>query len=100
MVEIVKNENSNSYIEAGILPKRSIAGNTGFAVITGRNKRVVEKSSNFLNIDLFFYISSAVLAFILLLPQVRAFFSQIGWRWAHILCMSFTLSFCMNPVFA
>jgi UDP-GlcNAc:undecaprenyl-phosphate GlcNAc-1-phosphate transferase len=49
---------------------------------------------------LFFYISSAVLAFILFLPQVRGFFSGIGWRWAHILCLSFSLSFCMNPLFA
>ncbi len=100
MVEIVKGETSHSYVEPGILPKRAIAGNTGFAVITGRNKRVVEKSSNFLNINLFFYISSAVLAFILFLPQVRGFFSGIGWRWAHILCLSFSLSFCMNPLFA
>jgi len=100
MVEIVKGETPHSYVEPGILPKRAIAGNTGFAVITGRNKRVVEKSSNFLNINLFFYISSAVLAFILFLPQVRGFFSGIGWRWAHILCLSFSLSFFMNPVFA
>jgi UDP-GlcNAc:undecaprenyl-phosphate GlcNAc-1-phosphate transferase len=100
MVEIVKSENSNSYSEAGILPKKAIAGITGFAVITGSNKRVVEKSSNFLNINLFFYISSAVLAFILFLPQVRGFFSGVGWRWAHILCLSFSLSFCMNPLFA
>jgi UDP-GlcNAc:undecaprenyl-phosphate GlcNAc-1-phosphate transferase len=100
MVEIVKSETPNSYVEPGILPKKAIAGNTGFAVITGRNKRVVEKSSNPLNLNWFLYISSGVLACILFLPQVRAFFSQIGWRWAHILCMSFTLSFCMNPVFA
>ena len=40
MVEIVKGETSNSYVEPGILPKQSIAGNTGFAVIAGKNKRV------------------------------------------------------------
>jgi UDP-GlcNAc:undecaprenyl-phosphate GlcNAc-1-phosphate transferase len=34
------------------------------------------------------------------MPQVRFFFSQIGLRWAHILCLSFTLSFCTTPVFA
>ena len=72
---------------------------TGFAVIAGRNKRVVGKSSNSLNVNLVIYISSAVLAFSLFLPQVREFFSNIGWRWAHILCLSFSLSFCMNPVF-
>jgi len=100
MVEIVKGETSSSYVEAGILPKKSIPEITGFAVIAGSNKGVVEKSSNILNLNLFFYISSAVLAFILFLPQVRGFFSNIGWRWAHILCLSFSLSFCMNPVFA
>ena len=100
MVEIVKGETFSSYVEAGILPKKSIPQNTGFALIAGSNKEVVEKSSNILNINLFFYISSAVLAFILFLPQVRGFFSNIGWRWAHILCLSFSLSFCMNPVFA
>jgi UDP-GlcNAc:undecaprenyl-phosphate GlcNAc-1-phosphate transferase len=60
----------------------------------------VEKSPKILSINLFFYFSSAVLALILFLPQVRGFFSEVGWRWVHILCLSFSLSFFMNPVFA
>ena len=48
----------------------------------------------------FLYFSSAVLALILFLPPVQGFFSRIGWRWAHILFLSFSLSFCMNPAFA
>ena len=51
-------------------------------------------------INLLFYIFSAVFASILFMPQVRGFFSSSGWRWAHILCLSSSLSFCMNPVFA
>ncbi len=70
------------------------------ALITGSNKGIVAQSSNFLTLNLFLYSSSAVLAFILFLPQVREFFSDIGWRWAHILCLSFSLSFFLNPVFA
>jgi len=100
MVEIVKGETSSSYVEPGIFHKKSLPEDTGFAVIAGRNKRVVGKSSNSLNVNLVIYISSAVLAFSLFLPQVREFFSNIGWRWAHILCLSFSLSFCMNPFFA
>jgi len=100
MVEILKGETSSSYVEPGIFPQKSKPENTGFAVISGRNKGAFEKSSNSLNVNLLFYIFSAVFAFILFMPQVRGFVSNIGWRWAHILCMSFSLSFCLNPVFA
>jgi UDP-GlcNAc:undecaprenyl-phosphate GlcNAc-1-phosphate transferase len=100
MVEILKGETSSGYAEPGIFPQKSIPQNTGFAVIAGRNKEAFEKSSNSLNVNLLFYIFSAVFAFILFMPQVRGFFSSSGWRWAHILCLSSSLSFCMNPVFA
>jgi UDP-GlcNAc:undecaprenyl-phosphate GlcNAc-1-phosphate transferase len=100
MVEIVKGETSSSYVEPGVLPGKSIRETTGFALVAGSTKKEVEKTPNTLNISLFFCISSAFLAFILFLPQVRGFFSEIGWRWVHILCLSFSLSFFMNPVFA
>jgi UDP-GlcNAc:undecaprenyl-phosphate GlcNAc-1-phosphate transferase len=90
MVEILKGETSNSYVEPGILPKKSITETANYTVIAGRNEGVVAQSADFLNINLFFYIFSALLGF----------FSDIGWRWAHILCLSFSLSFCLNPIFA
>jgi UDP-GlcNAc:undecaprenyl-phosphate GlcNAc-1-phosphate transferase len=100
MVEIVKGETSNNFLKPGILSKDSIHGNAGIHLIVGKNEVVGENSLSSLNINWFLYISSAVLACILFLPQVRGFFSEIGWRWAHILCLSFTLSFCFNPAFA
>ena len=100
MVEIVKNTTPGSYVEPGVVPNRSIRETTGFELVDGSKKREVEKSSKSLNINLFVYISSVVLAFFLFLPQVRGFFSDLGWRWAHILCLSFSLSFILNPVFA
>jgi UDP-GlcNAc:undecaprenyl-phosphate GlcNAc-1-phosphate transferase len=100
MVEILKGEASNSYVEPGILPKQSITETANYTVIAGRNEGVMAQSSDSLNISLFFYICSALLALSLFLPLVRGFFSDIGWRWAHILCLSFSLSFCLNPIFA
>ncbi|MGD9281370.1 MAG: MraY family glycosyltransferase, partial [Desulfobacterales bacterium] len=73
---------------------------TAFDLMAGGTIGKVEKSPKILSINLFFYFSSAVLALILFLPQVRGFFSEVGWRWVHILCLSFSLSFFMNPVFA
>ncbi|MGD9412123.1 MAG: MraY family glycosyltransferase [Desulfobacterales bacterium] len=100
MVEIVKDTTSGSYVESGILRNRSVSKTTAFDLMAGGTIEEAEKSPKILSINLFFYFSSALLAFILFLPQVRGFFSEVGWRWVHILCLSFSLSFFMNPVFA
>ena len=100
MVEIAKNETNSSYVEHLILQRKSVSADTGLAVLEGRNKEFVRPGSYSLNIHLSFYILSAVLVFILFLPWVREFFSNTGWRWAHILCLSFSLSFFLNPIFA
>ncbi len=100
MVEIAKNETANSYVKPLILQRKSIPADTGLAVLEGRNKELVRTGPYFLNLNLCVYILSAVLVFILFLPRVREFFSVIGWRWAHILCLSFSLSFFLNPIFA
>ena len=99
MVEIVKDTTSGSYVESGIVRNRSRSETTAFDLMAGGTIGEVEKSPKILSINLFFYFSSAVLALILFLPQVRGFFSEVGWRWVHILCLSFSLSFFMNPVF-
>jgi len=36
----------------------------------------------------------------LLLPQVREFFLRAGWRWAHLMLISFGISFSLNPLFS
>ena len=100
MVEIVKSESANSYVQPGIVSKKSIPGNVGIHLIADKYEGQAESGLNSLNLNWFFYISWAVLAGFLFLPQVREFFSEIGWRWAHILCLSFSLSFCLNPAFA
>ena len=100
MVEILKGETASSYVKTGIASKPSIPGNAGIQLIVDKKKSQVERSLNSLHFNWFMYISSAIVAGILFLPPVKGFFSQIGWRWAHILCLSFSLSFCMNPAFA
>ena len=100
MVEIVKGKTSNSYVTPGIVARKSIPGNAGIHLIDDKYEGQAENSLNSLNINWFFYIASAFLAFIFFLPPVKGFFSEIGYRWAHILGLSFSLSFCLNPAFA
>jgi UDP-GlcNAc:undecaprenyl-phosphate GlcNAc-1-phosphate transferase len=100
MVEIAKNETVKNYVEPLILRKKSTPAEANYAVFERRNKAFIRPSSYHLNFNLVFFILSAVLVFLLFLPLVREFFLVAGWRWAHILCLSFSLSFFLNPIFA
>jgi UDP-GlcNAc:undecaprenyl-phosphate GlcNAc-1-phosphate transferase len=100
MVEIVKGGTSKNFPKPGIVSKKSMPGNAGIHLILDQKEAEGGSGLSSLNINWFLYISSAVLAGTLFMPQVRGFFSDIGLRWAHILCLSFALSFCLNPAFA
>jgi UDP-GlcNAc:undecaprenyl-phosphate GlcNAc-1-phosphate transferase len=100
MVEIFQDETSRQFVKPGIFPQKPIAFNTGVQLILDQYDKEVKRPPITLNIKWYFYVSTAVLAGILLMPQVREFFYSIGWRWAHILSLAFSLSFCLNPLFA
>ena len=99
MVEIVKNETSRNFAKPGSFTRKSLPEDIRIQLIVDRNETEAERQLNSLDINWFLYIALAILAAVSLLPQIQGFFIKIGWRWAHILCLSFTLSFCMNPVF-
>ena len=100
MVEIVKNKTSDNLVKPGIFPQKSISESLSVQLSDENKKGLFGNLSNFLEINCFLYFASVALAAILFLPQIRGFFSVIGLRWAHILGLSFTISFCMNPLLA
>jgi UDP-GlcNAc:undecaprenyl-phosphate GlcNAc-1-phosphate transferase len=100
MVEIFKNETSPRIVKAGIFSSKPIALNPDLQLVVDEYDEQIKRAPIALNVNWLFYIAAVVATGILLLPHVRLFFYEIGWRWAHILSLSFTLSFCMNPVFA
>ena len=53
-----------------------------------------------LGICWYYFMPPVMLTLTLLVPQVREFFLTAGWRWAHILLLSFGISFSLNPVFS
>jgi UDP-GlcNAc:undecaprenyl-phosphate GlcNAc-1-phosphate transferase len=99
MVEIVKRKTSNNFAKTGAIAKKSLPEDIRIHLIADRNEAETERHLDFLTINWFLYIALAILACVFFLPQIQGFFIKIGWRWVHILCLSFALSFCMNPVF-
>lgn len=53
-----------------------------------------------LGIRWYFYLPPLILTCALLLPQVRDLFLRGGWRWAHVMLLSFGISFSLNPAFS
>ena len=68
-------------------------------VVENRAEDIRVKPSS-LGIRWYFYLPPLMLTFALLLPQVRDLFLRGGWRWAHLMLLSFGISFSLNPVFS
>jgi UDP-GlcNAc:undecaprenyl-phosphate GlcNAc-1-phosphate transferase len=60
----------------------------------------IRVKSNSLGIRWYLFVPPLVLTCGLLLPQVREFFLMAGWRWAHVMLLSFGISFSLNPLFS
>jgi UDP-GlcNAc:undecaprenyl-phosphate GlcNAc-1-phosphate transferase len=45
------------------------------------------------------YIPVLILNAVLLIPQSKKAFIDMGWRWAYVFSLSFALSFCLTPLF-
>ena len=63
----------------------------------GENTRV---KTNLLGIPWYLFVLPLAMTCVMLLPQVREFFVRSGWRWAHVMLLSFGISFSLNPLFS
>jgi len=59
--------------------------------------RVKKKS---LGISGYLFVPPLVMTCVLLMPQIREYFLSAGWRWVHVLLLSFGFSFSLNPIFS
>lgn len=86
--------------------KSSIAANC-WVTETNRISLVVERRTEelrlpsiFLGIRWYLFMPSVLSTVALLIPQVRDFFLQAGWRWVHVLLLSIGFSFSLNPLYS
>ena len=53
-----------------------------------------------LGISWYFFVPLLAMTCVLLMPQAREYFLSAGWRWAHVMLLSFGISFSLNPLFS
>ena len=53
-----------------------------------------------LGISWYLFLPPLAMTCVLLMPQIREYFLSAGWRWAHVMLLSFGISFSLNPLFS
>ena len=76
------------------------AENHRISLVVENSTAELSVRSNPLGLRWYFFIPTPLLTCVLLIPQVREFFLHAGWRWAHVMLLSFGISFSLNPVFS
>jgi UDP-GlcNAc:undecaprenyl-phosphate/decaprenyl-phosphate GlcNAc-1-phosphate transferase len=74
--------------------------NNRLALVVENSTDELRGRSNPLGIRWYLFLPPVVMTCVLLIPQVRELFLQAGWRWAHVMLLSFGISFSLNPVFS
>jgi UDP-GlcNAc:undecaprenyl-phosphate GlcNAc-1-phosphate transferase len=77
-----------------------VTENDRIALVVENKMEELRVRSNVLGIRWYLFIPPVLLTCALLIPQVRDFFLRTGWRWAHVMLLSFGISFGLNPLFS
>ena len=83
-----------------ILTKTTLPDKRRISLVTNKKKENNRSEKINLGINRYFYLPALVWACILFWPGTQKFFAAAGWRWAHVLCVAFVISYCLNPLFA
>jgi len=76
------------------------AENDQISLAVENMREVVREKTNPLGISWYFFVPPLAMTCVLLMPQVREFFINAGFRWAHVMLLAFGISFSLNPVFS
>jgi UDP-GlcNAc:undecaprenyl-phosphate GlcNAc-1-phosphate transferase len=90
----------DSTMKASTIAKTWVTEDNRISLVVENKREDIRLKSNSLGISWYLFVPPLVLTCVQLLPQVRAFFLTAGWRWAHLMLLSFGISFSLNPLFS
>ena len=74
--------------------------NNRISLVVKNRDPEIQVKPNPLGIRWYLFVPPLAMTCVLLLPQAREFFLKAGWRWAHVMLLSFGISFSLNPLFS
>ena len=95
-----KTLNQNFTKKSSVLTNDWKAENDRISLVVENMRQEVRVKTNPLGISWYFFVPTLAMTCVLLMPQVRGYFVIAGWRWAHVMLLSFGISFSLNPMFS
>jgi len=108
MYQYQKNENQNISFNSSTFANDWVTENNPISL--GENKPIslgvdnlkvkVQLKKDLLGISWYLFVPPLAMTCVLLMPHFREYFLSTGWRWVHVLLLSFGVSFSLNPIFS
>jgi UDP-GlcNAc:undecaprenyl-phosphate GlcNAc-1-phosphate transferase len=87
-------------MKSSVIAKNWVTEDNRISLVVENNGENIRVKTNFLGIPWYLFVLPLAMTCVMLLPQVREFFVRSGWRWAHVMLISFGISFSLNPLFS
>jgi len=87
-------------MKSSAIAKNWVTEDRRISLVVENNGEDIRVKTNILGIPWYLFVLPLGLTCVLLLPQVMEFFVRSGWRWAHLMLLSFGISFSLNPLFS
>jgi UDP-GlcNAc:undecaprenyl-phosphate GlcNAc-1-phosphate transferase len=92
--------NQNFTKKSSVLTNDWKAENDRISLVVENMREEVRVKTDPLGISWYFFVPTLAMTCVLLMPQVRGYFLSAGWRWVHVMLLSFGISFSLNPIFS
>jgi len=100
MFEYQKNDNQNTNFNSSTFANNWVTENNPISRGVDNLRLEVQLKKYPLGISWYLFVPTVAMTCMLLMPHFREYFLSAGWRWAHVLLLSFGISFSLNPIFS
>ena len=100
MYQYQKNDNQNIRIDSSTFANNWVTENNPVSRGVDNLRVIVQEEKDPLGISWYLFAPPLVMTCVLLMPHIREYFLSAGWRWVHVLLLSFGVSFSLNPIFS
>jgi len=89
-----------SIMKSSTFAKNWVTENNRISLVVENKAEEIQVRRDPLGIRWYLFVPLLAMTCVMLLPQVREFFVRSGWRWVHVMLLSFGISFSLNPLFS
>jgi UDP-GlcNAc:undecaprenyl-phosphate GlcNAc-1-phosphate transferase len=87
-------------MKSNTLTNNWMTENNRISLVVENKREKIRVRPNSLGISWYLFIPPLAMTGLLLMPPVREHFLSAGWRWVHVMLLSFGISFSLNPLFS